>query len=89
MQVYHVQRTKISGQYLASNTVFETLNDDGFEPLILISASTIYPARTITVEALDYPANDNPAEDTQKVLTGSSFQRYHFRGIHPKIDRDR
>ena len=88
LQVYHVQRTKISGETHASNTVWETLNDAWFEPLILISGTTSYPARTITVEALDYPANDNPAEDIQKVLTGSSFQRFHFRGIHPKIRKE-
>jgi hypothetical protein len=88
LQVYHVQRSKISGFAWESNTVWETLNDAWFDPLILISATSTFPARTITVEALDYPANDNPAEDIQKVLTGSSFQRYHFRGIHPKIRKE-
>lgn len=85
LQVYHVQRTKVSDQYLASNTVFESLNDSWFSPLMLINGGTTFPARTITVKLLDYPANDNPADDTEKVLTGSSFTRFYFRGIHPKI----
>jgi hypothetical protein len=90
MQVYHVQHSKISGQYHANSTVWETLNDSWFSPKILINTTNdFYPDNTITVNALPAPASGDPAEDTQKVLTGSAFERYLFRGIHPKIDRDR
>ena len=88
LQVYHVQHSKISGLVHDNATVWETLNDAWFSPKILISASTTYPANTITVDAIGAPAQGNPATEEEKVLTGASFVRYHFRGIHPKINRE-
>ena len=88
LQVYHVQRSKISGEYLPADTTFENLNDVGFKPKILISEG-VHPYEVAVIEALGYPNDAHPADDIQKILTGSLFHRFFFRGIHPKIDKDR
>ncbi len=85
LQVYQVQRSKISGEYFASTySDWESLNDSWFEPKILIGTDA-FPLGTVSIDALPYPNNADPANDTQKILTGSVFGRFHFRGIHPKI----
>ena len=84
LQIYNVQRSKISGQYLALTTDFESLNDPGFTPKIFVG-ETGFPASIMSVEALSYPNNANPASDVQKILTGAAFNRFFFRGIDPKI----
>ena len=87
LQIYQVQYSKVISDTVNSTDDFESLNDVGFEPKILIGVST-YPQSTISLDALGYPANADPASDTQKILTGSSFNRFFFRGIHPKINKD-
>jgi hypothetical protein len=86
LQMYQVQRSKISGDTLDTNTDWESLNDEGFEPKLLVG-TTQSPYSTIAITALGYPADLNPASDTEKILTGAFFRRFYFRGIHPKIEK--
>lgn len=90
MTVYNIMWTAIEGNYYALGFDYETENPSYFQPKIVIGQPDISAANTfiITVDALGYPNVENPAEDTQKILTGSSFARYFFRGIHPKINKD-
>ena len=88
MQLYHVQRSKISGQYLPADTTFENLNDWWFEPRIIIGAdSHAYPDRTVSIVALPYPNNADPATEDETFYINAKVGRYFFRGIHPKAEK--
>ena len=88
LQIYNVQYSKISGEYLPADTTFENLNDVEFEPKILVGTNSGM-FETVAIVALDAPPIADPAVDTVTAYTSFINQRFYFRGIHPKIDKDR
>lgn len=88
LQLYHVQRSKISGEYLDEALDLTTLNDSWFKARIIVGSVTgQYPNQTISVEALPYPNDPVPAVENEILYINAKVYRYHFRGIHPKAEK--
>jgi hypothetical protein len=88
LQIYHVQWTKVSGQYVNATADFEALNDPGFEPMLVMNAGGSVGKRVgITASLLGYPNLSGSAEDEALAWSGFLAQRYYFRGIHPKAEK--
>lgn len=89
--IYNVQWSKVVADTLAINTDFEALNDAAFSPRLIISGAgapnDTYPG--VIYDLLDAPPSGEYAEDIVLAYSGFSYTRFFFRGIHPKIDRDR
>jgi len=85
--VYNVQWSKISGDTLAINTDFESLNDVGWAPKLIMTGQRIPNAQYdgISYDLLAAPPSGEYAEDIVLAYSAFSYLRYYFRGIHPKI----
>lgn len=89
MQLYHVQRSKIQGQYLPINQDFESLNDLDFIPVMLFRASAYGGGQIVRA----IPLWDTPilagyyVQDVAQLYTSLTTTRDYFRGIHPKAEK--
>ena len=86
MQIYNVQWSKLSGEYIPNDTTFENLNDAWFSPRIIIGVPSIL-YRVWTVTALPFPIDQNFDQDDELLYIDVRFERHFFRGIHPKAEK--
>ena len=84
LQIYNVQISKISGEYLPADTTFENLNDSWFVPRLLVGVNSS-PYETVAIDLLPIPRIGDPAEDIVTAYSSFTTSRIYFRGIHPKI----
>lgn len=89
MQVYNVQWSKLSNQYVDATIDHETLNDPLFTPVLVLigRGGNFYQPKGITMSLLNAPTNQTYAESTVLAFQDPPVLRYYFRGIHPKAEK--
>ena len=91
LSIYNVQWSQIVADTLAVNTDFESYNEPGFTPRLVMSAHGTPQGQVpgVTYDLLSSPPSGEYAQDIALAYSALSYLRYFFRGIHPKIDKDR
>jgi hypothetical protein len=87
--VYNVQWSTIVSDTLSVNTNFEDSSDVGFTPRLIISGLAIGGNFSgVSYDLLAAPPSGEYAEDVALAYSAFSYNRYYFRGIHPKIRKN-